>query len=73
MKNYVLIGEKWKRAIVFTNERYADLYIAKNCPDICCVKYSAADFEAQFGLNAKKVLEYGLNDYNAQVLITIGD
>ena len=34
MKNYVLIGDKWKRAIVFTDEHYADLYIAKNCPDI---------------------------------------
>ncbi|WML89845.1 hypothetical protein [Thiothrix lacustris] len=71
MKNYVVIGEKWKRAIVFTDEHYADLYITKNCIAVCCTKYSAADFEAQFGQHAKKVLEYGLNDYNAQILITI--
>lgn len=73
MKNYVVIGEKWKRAIVFTDETYADYYIAKNCPDVCCEKYSEADFNARFALHATKVLEYGLNEYNAQVLITIGN
>jgi hypothetical protein len=73
MKNYVVIGEKWKRAIVFTDEHFADIYMAKNCPGVCCEKYSEADFQALFGHNAQQVLEYGLNEYNAQVLITISD
>jgi hypothetical protein len=73
MKNYVVIGEKWKRAIVFTNEYYADYYMTKNCPGVCCIKYSEDDFNAEFGAHAHKVLEYGLNDYNAQSLIVIGD
>ncbi|OQX07699.1 MAG: hypothetical protein BWK73_27330 [Thiothrix lacustris] len=73
MKNYVVIGEKWKRAIVFTSEYYADYYMAKNCPGVCCEKYSEADFNSTFGQRAHTVLEYGINDYNAQALILIGD
>lgn len=73
MKNYVVIGEKWKRAIVFTSEYYADVYITKNCAGVCCHKYTAADFNAQFGNYANKLLEYGVNAYNAQMLIIIGD
>ncbi len=71
MKNYVVIGEKWKRTIVFTDESYADYYIAKNCQDVCCEKYSADEFNALFAAQATKVLEYGLNEYNAQALILL--
>lgn len=69
MKNYVVIGEMWKRAIVFLDEGCADLYISKNCHGVFCRKYSEADFNEQFGKIAKTIQEYGANSYNAQALI----
>ena len=69
MKNYVVIGEMWKRAIVFLDESYADLYISRNCHGVFCRKYSEAEFNERFGKIAKTVQEYGVNAYNAQTLI----
>ena len=71
MKNYVVIGEMWKRAIVFLDESYADLYISKNCTGVFCRKYSEKEFNERFGKIAKTVQEYGLNTYNAQQLIIL--
>ena len=31
MKNFVIIGDLWKRVIEFTSEAKADAYMAKNC------------------------------------------
>ncbi len=71
MKNYVVIGEMWKRAIVFRDEQYADFYINKNCNGIFCRKYSESEFDERFGKMAKTVQEYGLNAYGAHHLIIL--
>ncbi len=71
MKNYVVIGDMWKRAIVFLDENYADLYISKNCEGVFCRKYSEQEFNERYGKIAKTIQEYGLNVYNAQQLIIL--
>lgn len=71
MKNYLVIGEKWKRAIVFWNEYYTDHYIARNCADLAYQKYSEAEFHAIFADTHKQYKEYGPNYYMAQSLILL--
>ncbi len=71
MKNYLVLGEKWKRAIVFWNEQYANHYIERNCLDIPYQKYSEAEFHAHFAEVHKKYMEYGPNHYMAQSLILL--
>ncbi len=74
MRNYLVIGEKWKRAIVFSNEHYADLYISKNCTgENLCTKYSAEEFTAAFEGLVQKAMPFGPNDYMAQKLLVLSD
>jgi hypothetical protein len=73
MKNFVIIGDLWKRVIEFTSEAKADAYMAKNCHTVCCEKCSEAEFEARFANVSKRSLEYGLNEYNALRLIILGE
>ena len=73
MKNYVVIGEKWNRAIVFLNELYANSYIEENCKNIDYETYSEAEFYGWYANTNKKVLAYGPNYYMAQTLIILED
>jgi hypothetical protein len=73
VKNFVIIGDLWKRVIEFVSEANADAYIANNCPGVCCEKCSEAEFEERFARVSKKSLEYGLNEYNALRLIILGE
>jgi hypothetical protein len=71
MKNYLVMGEKWVRAIVFADEQCADRYIGKNCANINYQRYSEAEFYAEYANAELRVLEYGVNDYLAKALIVI--
>ncbi|HRJ51567.1 MAG TPA: hypothetical protein PLE99_02280 [Candidatus Thiothrix moscowensis] len=71
MKNYLVMGEKWVRAIVFADEQCADRYIEKNCTNISYQRYSAEEFNAAYADAELRVMEYGVNDYMARALIVI--
>lgn len=71
MKNYLVIGEKWVRAIVFSDEMGAELYIAKNCAGIEYQRYSEAEFNETYADADMREMEYGVNDYMARRLIVI--
>jgi hypothetical protein len=72
MKNYLVIGEKWVRAIVFADEQCADFYIEKNCANVAYKRYSEAEFNEVYAEAELSVMEYGINDYWAKALIIIG-
>ena len=71
MKNYLVIGEKWVRAIVFLDEQCANYYIEKKCTNINYQQYSESEFNEIYAHSEQRVMEYGLNDYMAQKLIVI--
>jgi hypothetical protein len=71
MKNYLLIGEKWVRAIVFADEQAADLYIEKNCENVEYKRYSEAEFNEVYDQAELRVMEYGVNEYLAKALIIV--
>lgn len=71
MKNYLVMGEKWVRAIVFADEACADRYIEKNCTNVNYLRYSEAEFNAAYADADLRVMEYGVNDYMARALIVI--
>lgn len=71
MKNYLVIGEKWVRAIVFADEQGADRYIKKNCANIEYKCYSEAEFNEVYAQTEQRIMEYGVNDYWAKSLIII--
>lgn len=71
MKNYLVVGEKWVRAIVFADEQCADRYIEKNCANIRYTCYSEAEFHEAYAQAELRVMEYGVNDYFAKALIVI--
>lgn len=56
MKNFVLLGHLWKRAIEFVNEASADHYIAKHCQGIDYEKCSAEELNTRFASTSKKYL-----------------
>lgn len=71
MKNYLVVGEKWLRAIVFADEQCADRYIEKNCTNIDYQRYSEEEFYQVYAEAELRIMEYGVNDYFAQTLIVI--
>jgi hypothetical protein len=71
MKNYLVMGEKWVRAIVFADEQGADRYVEKNCANIEYKRYSEAEFNEAYAQTEQRVMEYGVNDYWAKALIII--
>ncbi|MEB4592771.1 hypothetical protein VSS37_17450 [Candidatus Thiothrix sp. Deng01] len=72
MKNYVIIGHLWLRAIEFVNEERADAYITKNCnPETECGKYTQEEFYTEFQEFYLESHEYGVNEYGALRLIII--
>ncbi len=71
MKNYLVIGEKWVRALVFTDETGAERYIEKNCAGIEYQRYSEAEFNEIYADADMREMEYGINEYMARCLIII--
>lgn len=58
MKNFVLLGQLWKRAIEFVNEASADRYIATHCQGIDYEKCSADELHTRFADADKQYLTY---------------
>lgn len=71
MKNYLVLGEKWVRAIVFADEQCVDYFIEKNCVKSGYERYSEEEFNRVYAGFKMKVMEYGVNDYFARSLIVI--
>ena len=71
MKNYVVLGEKWLRAMVFANDAGADGYTEKNCTNIRYQRYSEAEFRNAYAHANMRLLKYGANGHMAQALIII--
>ncbi|HPE60931.1 MAG TPA: hypothetical protein PLB10_11400 [Thiolinea sp.] len=71
MKNYVVLGEKWLRAMVFANDAGADSYTERNCTNIRYQRYSEAEFSQLYAHADMRTLKYGANDAMAQALIVI--
>jgi len=58
MKNFVLLGSLWRRAVEFANEASADQYIAQHCQGIDYEKCSAAEVQSRFAGFPKKYFSY---------------
>lgn len=58
MKNFVLLGSLWKRAVEFVSEEQADQYIAQRCQGIDYEKCSADEVHSRFAGLQKKYLSY---------------
>jgi hypothetical protein len=48
MKNFVILGQLWRRAVEFPNEAQADEYIAQSCQEIAYEQCSAAELQERF-------------------------
>ncbi len=70
MKNYLVLGEKWVRAMVFADEADANDYTEKNCAHIPYQRYSEAEFKRIYVNSGKHRLEYK-NDYRQAVPLII--
>ncbi|WP_298610550.1 hypothetical protein [uncultured Thiothrix sp.] len=71
MKNFVLLGSLWKRAVEFVNEAQADQYIAQRCQGIDYEKCSAAEVDSRFAGLQKKYLSYDQNQHPIRGLIVV--
>ncbi|MFI0397515.1 MAG: hypothetical protein ACH34X_00430 [Thiolinea sp.] len=58
MKNFVLLGSLWRRAVEFANEASADQYIAQHCQGIDYEKCSADELQSRFAGLKKEYLNY---------------
>lgn len=71
MKNFVLLGSLWRRALEFANEANADQYINKYCQGIDYEKCSAAEVHTRFAGFQKKYLDYDnqRNDIRGMIVV----
>lgn len=71
MKNFVLLGSLWKRAVEFVNETQADQYIAQRCQGIDYEKCSVDEVDARFAGLQKKYLSYDHTQYPIRGMIVV--
>lgn len=71
MKNFVLIGRLWQRALEFVNEASADRYIAQHCQDIAYEKCSQAEVETRFADFKKKYSNYVDDQHDIRGMIIL--
>ncbi|MEN9434439.1 MAG: hypothetical protein RLZZ422_2028 [Pseudomonadota bacterium] len=71
MKNFVLLGHLWKRAIEFVNEASADRYIAKHCQGINYEKYSEEELSTRLAGCDTKYITYANEQDNARGVIVV--
>ena len=71
MRNFVLLGQLWKRAIEFVNEASADRYIAKRCQGIAYEKCSEDELNARFAGMDKQYLDYTDEHDNMRGIIVL--
>ncbi|HMT92990.1 hypothetical protein [uncultured Thiothrix sp.] len=71
MKNFVLLGSLWKRAVEFVSEAQADQYIVQRCQGIDYEKCSADEVDSRFAGLQKKYLSYDHSQYPIRGVIVI--
>lgn len=71
MKNYVLMGCLWKRALEFTNEEQADQYIAQHCHSIDYEKCSAEEIQTRFAGFKQKHLDVANDENDIRSMTTV--